>query len=487
MLIIIKNIYKYINVILGEKEVEYEEEIIKESTDPVEQNKINAKKIKEIVKGGQLPDIMDFPNSNAENDNKVNNIIYYDTNIDFLSSINQDSDYFERVTPGAFILCTNIESLKLIRTEILVEVENDERMRFNLITTGSQCENILAFLDEDQNFKKLIKNICVFCMNYQKWSRLKNDYELVYDVCTTRKGVYNFIKKFSSEEIKPYPLTKLITYNDYIDKYKDRHFKISQFYGDLTPETYKANMEKMKSLIDQENKEKKLYKEQNVVLQGFLKFDIKQDLELLDKLIIKEYTKETFYSDLNKWLMNSKFNSYEVVAYFTARLMYSLNNFGKTGKTYYDINKNELRRGLKMPYSSLLPYERAKGKVILLSSFTSTSEDVKVAENFSGRKNTKSLYNTRKRFSVILIIKNFYKKKWVPNGVNIQKLSVYDEKEILYQPFSFYFVRNVEIDPKNYKADIYLETIGKQEILEEKIKMGKEIKYNEKENIMQVK
>ena len=238
------------NIILGEKEVEYEEEIIKESTDPIEQNKINAKKIKEIVKGGQLPDIMDFPNSNAENDNKVNNIIYYDTNIDFLSSINQDSDYFERVTPGAFILCTNIESLKLIRTEILVEVDNDERMTFNLITTGSQCENILAFLDEDQNFKKLIKNICVFCMNYTKWSRLKNDYELVYDVCTTRNGVYDFIKKFSSEEKKPYPLTKLITYNDYIDKYKDRHFKISQFYGDLTPETYKQNMEKMKLLIE---------------------------------------------------------------------------------------------------------------------------------------------------------------------------------------------------------------------------------------------
>ena len=380
-----------------------------------------------------------------------------------------------------------MESLKLIRTEILIEIEKDKRTTFNLITTGSQCDNVMKFLNEDPKFKNCIKKVCVYCLNIQKWGSLKNKYDLVYDVVTSRKEVENFIKNFSSEEIKPYRLTKLITYNDYLDKYKDRHFKISQFYGDLTPETYKANMEKMKSLIDQENKEKKLYKEQNVVLQGFLKFDIKQDLELLDKLIIKEYTKETFYSDLNKWLMNSKFNSYEVVAYFTARLMYSLNNFGKTGKTYYDINKNELRRGLKMPYSSLLPYERAKGKVILLSSFTSTSEDVKVAENFSGRKNTKSLYNTRKRFSVILIIKNFYQKNWISNGVKIETLSQYKkEKEILYQPFSFYLVREVQIDLINYKADIYLETIGKQEILEEKIKMGKEIKYNEKDKIMEV-
>ena len=39
----------------------------------------------------------------------------------------------------------------------------------------------------------------------------------------------------------------------------------------------------------------------------------------------------------------------------------------------------------------------------------------------------------------------------------------------------------------NYKADIYLETIGKKEILEEQIKIGKEIKYNEREKMMEAK
>ena len=43
------------------------------------------------------------------------------------------------------------------------------------------------------------------------------------------------------------------------------------------------------------------------------------------------------------------------------------------------------------------------------------------------------------------------------------------------------------IDLENYKADIYLETIGKKEILEEKIIFGKEIKYNEQEKILEVK
>ena len=36
-----------------------------------------------------------------------------------------------------------------------------------------------------------------------------------------------------------------------------------------------------------------------------------------------------------------------------------------------------------------------------------------------------------------------------------------EEKEILYQPFSFYYVKDVKINHENYTADIYLETIGR--------------------------
>ena len=155
---------------------------------------------------------------------------------------------------------------------------------------------------------------------------------------------------------------------------------------------------------------------------------------------------------------------------------------------YYNSNNAFVHRGIKLPYSCLLPCERAKGKVILLSGFTSTSLDEKQAKNFSGRNQTKEQYNTRLIFSVIFIINNHYKEKWISNGVNIQKESVFKkEKEVLYQPFSFYYVRDVNIDLDNYTADIYLETIGKYEILEEKIKVGKTIKYNEKEKIMEIK
>ena len=83
---------------------------------------------------------------------------------------------------------------------------------------------------------------------------------------------------------------------------------------------------------------------------------------------------------------------------------------------------------------------------------------------------------------------NFCNKDWISNGIDVMKESQFkNEKEILYQPFSFYYVRDVRIDNKNYLADIDLDTIGKTEILEEKIREGKEIEFNPKLKIMQVK
>ena len=306
------------------------------------------------------------------------------------------------------------------------------------------------------------------------------------------KDVIDFIKHFSSEEIQPYHLKKLITLDDYLNKYKDSHKTISKYYGDLSLDTFKDNIEKMKTLIDKENKEHKLLfnKEPNKLLESFSVFDTGKNLNLLDKLIIGEYTKDTYYGDLNKWLKNtvSVFNSFEIASYFAARLMYSLNNYAKKEGKYFDLDNKDTYRGVKLPYSSLLPYERAKGKIIVCTTFYSTNEDMKLSENFSGRNNTEKLYQLKNKFSVIFTIKNYYKKDWIPNSVKVEDVSQFKaEKEIIYLPFSFFYVRDVQIDVVGYKADIYLETIGKKEILEEEIKLGKEIQFNEKERIMEVK
>ena len=176
------------------------------------------------------------------------------------------------------------------------------------------------------------------------------------------------------------------------------------------------------------------------------------------------------------------------VAYFTARLMYSLNKYGEDEDKYCNQNNKIIYRGTKMPYSTLLSYERAKGKIILFSSFTSTSESQKFAEKWAGRRDSKEMYEVNRIYSVVYYITNKLENKYVSNGILIKDISYFKyEEEVLFQPFSFYLVSKVEINDKNYTADIYLKTIGKTEILEKKIKLGEEIEYNPDLKIMQIK
>ena len=136
-----------VNFILTESEG-LNEEIIQEKC---------VNKILSFAQEENIPDIMNFPNGKIEGEEKYNNMIYYDENIEHGPSINKDSNSFERHTPGPFILCTNLESLRFVRAEILKEIEKDERITFNLITTGSSCTKIMEFLKEDKNLKIVLK------------------------------------------------------------------------------------------------------------------------------------------------------------------------------------------------------------------------------------------------------------------------------------------------------------------------------------------
>ena len=454
--------------------------------DGIDEEYINNK-MKSIVKGNHLFDINNCTYVISAKE-KHNNIIYYDENISNIDSIYEDTDKFERNTPGAFILCTNKDSLIKIREEILKEIEKDKRYKFNLIVTGTNFKFVMNFINEKKEFENCIENYCIFCMKRKEYIKFKDEYKkLNGNIYNVRSKIIEFIEKTSSENIKPYPLIKLVRYEDYIEKYKNRHFIISLLYGDLAPEDFETNFDKIKSLIEEKDKSNELNKNQKTLLKGFAKFDLKQDLKNLDELIIKEYTGDTFYGDLNKWL-NDKMNFELPVAYFTSRLMFSLNKYGYDKQKYYSKNNKKVFRGLIIPYSNLLSYERAKGKIILFSAFTSTSESKKFAENWSSRENSRELYEANLKYSVVYHITNVQKSNWVSNGIKVKDISRHeDEEEVLFQPFSFYLVKNVKIDNKDFTGDIFLETIGKTEILEEQMKLGKEIEYNPELNIMQIK
>ena len=430
----------------------------------------------------KMVSIIDMPISKKDNLAKTANILYYDENIEkHLEEIHEDSDYFERNTPGAFILCSNIISLNLVMEEIkYYNSKMDKRVIFHLIVTGSKYEKVMKNLIK-YKYDHLFQNICIYCFNIKKYSYISKENKKVKGIYDDPKNVVKFIKDYSSIEIKDYPLRKIISYNDYKDKYYERHEKISEFYGDLTKETYQLNSKKIEKVINSKD-EKELRIKKKKLIESLKTFDLKEDMKNLYK-IIHEYTKNTYYSSLNLWLRTFDDLAYEAIAYYTARLMYALNIFGAETNSFFIKNKI-LYRGESVKYINILPYERAKGKIILFSAFTSTSEDLSVAEDFSKRKKSIEIFKQQKKYSLIYKINNHIKYNCVPCGVDIHKISEYNEKEILYQPFSFYFVKKTKFDHNQYTADIDLELIPRIEILEEKMRKGGKIVYNKENNVM---
>ena len=449
--------------------------------------KNNIENIVNIVSVDNLPDLMNFCKGDLNKGTKFNNLVYYDENIDnYEDEINEDADLFEDNVLGTFLLCTNIDSLNLVMKEIKKEKSDDEQLKFNLIVTGSTCEKVMNYLQKNK-YENFFENICIYCMNIENHANLKNKYKKIYAIYNSPDDVVEYIKKFSSEDIKPFRTTKLVRLEEYEIYYYYWHKIISLFYGDLTKETFTEYIGKMKDLIDEEEKTQTLKNlDKNDLLKGFKEFKIEEDLKELDKRIIKGYTGDSYYGDINKWLMNFSISSFQEVAYFTARLMHSLNKYAFDDNKYFCENR-ELYRGSSIPYTSLLAYQRAKGKIIILSAFTSSSELLSIAKEWSNRDIEKEEYDGV--FSVIFYIKNNWKENWISNGIDVQEVSKYKdkEKEILFQPFTFCLVKDVQFDLKKFTADIYLETIGKTEILENDIKKGKKLEYDENLNIVKIK
>ena len=138
--------------------------------------------------------------------------------------MDSDINFFEKQTHGAFIFCNNLESLKLLGNEILIQKKKNRKIIFNLITTGN---NFDLLMKNCEKFKECFENICIYCKDSGKYKFLREKYKIIHDdIYTTRDEIIKFIEKYSSNEISHYPLIKLITYQDYLDKYKFMHQKI---------------------------------------------------------------------------------------------------------------------------------------------------------------------------------------------------------------------------------------------------------------------
>ena len=425
---------------------------------------------------------------------EFNNIIYYDEIDDkkYLNEVYSDCEVFEENTHGAFIFCNTMKELELIKAEILEEFRKNNKYKFNLITSGRAWNKINNLLNKDNDFKLLIQNVCIYCEDVNKYNHL-NNVDIINGVWCSQKPIINFIKRSSSSEIESFPLIKLITYESYKKEYKLLHRIISSFYGkdEDKNKIYEENKKKLDELINKEEQEKKLKGKKQTLDDAFQNFKNNDDIENI-KLIIQEYTGNTFYGDFNRWQLSLDAKYCISFAYFASRLIYCLNEYGKTinektNTINYFVFNQKIYRGIVSPLKNILPYKRAEKKVIVFPSFASSSLKIEIGKRCADRERTRSSKIKENEFSVIYYITNIYKKGWIPNCIDIHYISHFtDEFEILYQTFSFFYVEEVIIDYKNKNVDIYLKTIGKSCILEEEIRNGRDIEYNEKESMIVV-
>ena len=407
-----------------------------------------------------------------------NDIIYFIPNCKI-----KEIFFFEKNIIGSFLYCKDINSFKLLRKEILNKKKRSPDLIFNIITSGSSFKDLQNIIEENKDFENCIKNICIFCYAIDKYKKYQDECKKIFGVYKEPKDVLEFLTKTQTKN--HYFKTKIIINCYYIQFYKSRHFQIAQFYENLNPDIYRENIEKIKTIIKREDDEKKLSGNLNKIIEGFLKFELKNDSQNSDELIIKEYTNGTFDVYLNECLKNIDQELDESVAYFTSRLIFSLNSYALKNNMFFIKDKEKLYSGIKLPYSKILSYEKVKGQIITFPHFISTTENEFLAKNWARRGDSIELYNITLNFSVLFIITNIYNSNLISNGINIQNISVYKgEKEILFLPFSFFKVNEVIVDINNYTADIHLETVGKNEILETQIKKGKQIEYNKELNIM---
>ena len=371
-----------------------------------------------------------FPLLISNNNDNYSNIIYYNDNMDFSTSLNKDSDDFEINTNGAFILCTNIESLKILTEEILRQNERDNRIKFNLIIGEVNFKVLNKFFNENIQFYDIIDNIFL----YNSKNNIDIDLKFIYsriknNIYNKKEDVIDFIKKSNKKEIRPFKINKLITYELYIknaDFIKDIYFEMSQFYGDLNPETYKQYLEKYNNL----EIVNKIKENINITNENFYTFDISKDLNNCQILITQ--AKKAFFGDLNKLLMKTKFPSF--ILYLISRFKYYFNNYAKENKLFLEINKKELYLRTKLTLSNILSYIRAKGKIILFQNSLFSSEDFKKAYRLSGRENSNK---QKQEYSVIFTIMNIHKEGWIPNAI-VEKKG--DKKKFIFLPFSFYYL-----------------------------------------------
>jgi hypothetical protein len=201
---------------------------------------------------------------------------------------------------------------------------------------------------------------------------------------------------------------------------------------------------------------------------------------------IFNYLKSENVSNLvNQTLKRKEKTEFEQISYFVGNLMYRIVEYGWKGKK--GINSGtKLYKGMQIDTINLFEFIKNENMVISFSNFMTITSKKELAELNSERNIPLYSRKNKNLFSVMITINFLYDEGFTPSIFNLSELISYpDEEEFIVLPFTFFHLVKVKIDESKMNVDIEMTVIGKFGFLEERVRMGKKLYFNEKKFIME--
>ena len=346
-----------------------------------------------------------------------------------------------------------LESSKFFKNNLFYSIEESineiKKIRFEetiIIVNGNLYIKFIEIFQKNINDIYIIPKIVIFTNNKEEFINKNKEYnKIINNPFYNSGGIKTNIDEINDFIIKPICKNKIILNKEddkqlcfeYID-YKEK-LMLPIFYKTLMEITPNDNVEEFTQLLC--NKYSNKNNELDLILNS-LKSVPNIPLELLSKYYTRIYTEEKsqFYSDINKDLREKKINnylSYIKVLYEGVKLKslpLSKDKILYRGSILSNKEIEKIKNYLKNKIKDL------PSSIIFSKSFLSFSKDKNMAKYFLNMNK-----NNNKDFSKVLFIleKDDYSDYSLSTHADIEDLSFFQEKEVLFFPFSSFEVKDI--------------------------------------------
>ena len=403
------------------------------------------------------------------------NIIYHDENFNkFFEEIIKDYQYIKKETNATLILTKSTEEMNLLLNFISKTTPNCKSV---LIMNGGSSEKLLSFLKGSSYMNLFVKGI-IYCQNSQKYQIIMDKNKPFIDsICNDPDSVIKNIRSIFKEEKnnQKFECNEIINMNSYTDFYHRLHKEISNYYN----KSQLININKLNPefLKDIDNGRIIFF---DKIYNFYNSFKNKNDKEFIFKYLYEE----NLSISLNQLLMKHEEIDFNYIGYFVGNLMNRIVLYGKTeGRDV--VQKSQFYKGIQLDIINLFEFYKNEGIIISFSNFMMITQNKDIAILNSQRNIPLEDRKDKNLFSVIFNIQYSHDNGFEASIYDLSQLMPYpDEESFIILPFTFFYVEKITTDSKNMNADIDLLVIGKKEILEHKVKMGKKLTYDKKNGII---